>query len=62
MFFGASVYCHVSKELRKKFEPIEKLEVLLGYTETPENYHVYFPSLRMTVVRRDVKFDEEKSM
>ena len=34
----------------------------MGYTETPHNYWVYFPSLRMIVVRRDVKFDEEKAM
>jgi len=26
------------------------------------NYHVYFPSLKMTVTRRDVKFDEDKAM
>jgi hypothetical protein len=48
--FGASVYCHVSKESRKKLEPTTELGVFVGYTETPHNYHVYFPSLRMTVV------------
>lgn len=34
----------------------------MWYIETPHNYCVYFPSLRMTVVHRDVKFDEEKSL
>ena len=60
--FGASVYCHVSKESRKKLESTIEMEVFLGYTETPHNYRVYLPSLKMTVVRRDVKFDEEEAM
>ena len=34
----------------------------MWYTETPRNYHVYFPYLRMKVVRRDVNFDEDKEM
>jgi len=60
--FGPSVYCHVSKDSRKKLKPTTKLGVFVGYTGTPHNYRVYLPSLRMTVVRRDVKFDEEKAM
>ena len=59
---GALVYCHVSKDLRKKLEPIVELGVFLGYTETPHNYWVYLPSLRMTTVMRDVNFDEENAM
>jgi len=38
------------------------LGVFVSYIETPHNYYVYLPSLRRTVVRRDVKFDEEKVM
>ena len=34
----------------------------MGYTDTPHNYRVYFSNNRMIVVRRDVKFHEEKSM
>lgn len=34
----------------------------MGHTDTTHNYHVHFPSLRMTLVKRDVKFDEEKEM
>ena len=62
MIFGAFAYCHVSKESRKKLESTTKLGVFMGYTKTPHKYRVYFPSLRMTVVRRDVKFDEDKAM
>jgi len=45
--FGASVYCVVSKESRKKLEPTTELGVFLGYIETPHNYCVYLASLRM---------------
>ena len=56
--FGAFVYFHVSKESRKKLESTTELGVFVGYTETPHNYSVYVPSLKMAVVRKDVKFDE----
>ena len=60
--FGASVYYHVSKDSRNKLEPKTKLGVFVDYIETPHNYHVYLPSLKMTVVQKDVKFDEDKEM
>jgi hypothetical protein len=47
---------------RKKLEPTAEIGIFVGYTDTPHNYRVYFPANRMTVVRRDVKFDEEKAM
>ena len=49
-------------DTRKKLEPTAEIEIFVGYTETPHNYCVYFPNSRMTVVQRDIKFDEEKSM
>ena len=48
--FGASVYYHVSKELRNKLESTVELGVFVGYTKTPHNYHVYFPSLIVIVL------------
>ena len=60
--FGSSVYVHVTKDARKKLEPTVEIEIFVGYTETPHNYRVYFPNSRMTVVRRDIKFDEENAM
>jgi len=38
------------------------MEIFVGYTKTHHNYHVYFPSLRMIVMRRDARFDEGKDM
>ena len=60
--FGSPVYIHVTKDARKKLESTAEVGIFVGYTETPHNYHVYFPDSRMTVVRQDIKFNEEKSM
>ena len=60
--FGSPVYIHVTKDARKKLEPTAEVGIFVGYTETPHNYRVYFPDSRMTVVRRDIKIHEEKTM
>ena len=48
--FGSSVYVHVTKDARKKLEPTAEVEIFVGYNETLDNYHVYFPNNRMTIV------------
>ena len=60
--FGSLVFCNVNKDSQKKIELITELGILVGYTDTPHNYRVYFPTSRRTVVRRDLKFDEQKAM
>ena len=60
--FGANIYMHVTKDARKKLESTAEVRILVGYTDTPHNYRVYFPDSRKTVVRRDIKFQEEKAM
>jgi len=52
----------VTKYARKKLEPTAELRIFVGYTDTPHNYRVYMLTNLMTVVRRDIKFDEEKAM
>ena len=59
--FGSSVYVHVTKDSRKKLEPIAEIVIFVGYTNTPKNYWVYFPNSRITIVRWDITFDEEKN-
>ena len=54
--FGSLVYIHVTKDARKNLELTAEVGIFFGYTETPYNYRVYFPDIRMTVVRRDIKF------
>ena len=60
--FGLSIYVHVTKDARKKLEPTAEIGIFVGYTKSPHNYRVYFPNNIMTVVRWDIKFDEEKAM
>ena len=60
--FGSSVCFHVTKDSRKKLEPTTELGIFVGYTDTPHKYWVYLPAHRMTVVKRDVIFNEEKAM
>ncbi len=60
--FGSSVYFHVTKDAWNNNDPTTKLGIFLGYTDTPHNYRVYLSTSGMTVVRRDVTFDEEKAM
>ena len=60
--FGSFVYVHVTKDARKKIEPTTEIGIFVGYIDTPHNYRVYFPNMRMTIVIRDIKFDEEKAM
>jgi hypothetical protein len=61
-FFGSSVFVHVNKDARKKLEPIAEVGIFLGYTKPPHNYRVYLSNSKMTVMRRDIKFDEGKAM
>jgi hypothetical protein len=48
--FISSIYVHVTKDARKKLEPTAKVGIFVGYTETPNNYRVYFPNSKMTVM------------
>jgi len=60
--FGPSVFFHVTKDAQKKLELTAELGILVGYNDTPHKYRVYFPTNRRTMVRRDLKFDEQKAM
>ena len=60
--FGSSVFFHVTKDAWKKIEPTTEFGILVGYTDTPHNYWVYLPTSWRTVVRKDLKFDEQKAM
>ena len=60
--FGSPVYMHVTKDARRKLDPTAEVGIFVGYNDTPHNYRVYFSDSRKTVVRRDIKFQEEKAM
>ena len=60
--FGSSVYVHVTKNAKKRLELTAEFGIFVGYTETPHDYRLYFQNSGMTVVRRDIKFNDEKAM
>ena len=45
--FGSSIYVHVTKNARKKLEPTVEIGIFVGYTETPQNYRMYFLNSKM---------------
>ena len=59
--FGCISFCHVPKEKRTKMKPTAKKGLHVGYSETSKAYRLYIPALRRVVVRRDVKFKEERA-
>jgi len=59
--FGFLTYSHVPSEKRIKLEPMAEKGIFVGYNETSKAYRIYIPSLRKIVVRRDVKFEEDRA-
>jgi hypothetical protein len=60
--FGCVAYCHIPAKKRTKLDPTAEKGILVGYSETSKAYRVYIPTTRKTVLRRDVKFEEERAL
>eukprot|EP00253_Pinus_taeda_P013205 PITA_13205 len=58
--FGSSVYCHLTKDVQKKLEPTTELGIFVGYTTTPQNYWVYFPTSRRIVAVEELLVPKEE--
>ena len=56
--FWCLTYSHVPSEKRTKLDPTEEKDIFVGYSETSKAFYIYIPSLRKTVVRRDVRFED----
>jgi hypothetical protein len=59
--FGFLTYSHVLSEKKTKLEPTAEKGIFVGYSETSKAYCIYIPALKKTVVRRDVKFEEDRA-
>jgi hypothetical protein len=57
--FGCITYSYVPSEKRTKLDPMEERGIFVGYSETSKDFRIYLPSLRKTILRRDVKFEED---
>lgn len=58
--FGSITYCHVPDEKCTKLDETTR-GYLVGYSETSKAYRIYVPSSRKIIVRRDVKFMEDRA-
>jgi hypothetical protein len=59
--FGCLTYSHVPSERRKKLDPTTEKGILVGYSEISKAYRIYIPTRRRVVVRRDVRFEEDRA-
>jgi hypothetical protein len=59
--FGCITYSYVPSEKRTKLEPMTERGIFVGYSETSKAFRIYLPSLRKIVLRRDVKFEEDRA-
>jgi hypothetical protein len=59
--FGCITYSYVSSEKRTKLEPMAERGIFFGYSETSKAFCIYLPSLRKTILRRDVRFEEDEA-
>jgi len=58
--FGSLAYCHIPEEKRKKLDQTVEKGYFVGYSENAKAYRIYLPGNRKIVVRRDVKFMEDR--
>ena len=59
--FGCLTYSYIPKEKRTKLEPMAEKGIFVGYSETSKVFRIYIPSIRKVVLRRDVKFEEQRA-
>ena len=59
--FGCLTFSHVPSEKRTKLEPIAEKGIFVGYSETSKAFWIYILAQRKLVVRRDVRFEEDRA-
>ena len=61
IIFGFTVYIHIPKEKRTKFDPFRRKGVFVGYNDTSNSCQAYFPGFKNIDINRDVNFDEDST-
>jgi hypothetical protein len=54
-------FSRVPSEKRTKLDPYAKKGILVGYSEVSKACWIYIPTMRRVVVRRDVRFEEDRA-
>ena len=60
--FGCLTFPHVPSEKRTKLDPTTEKGILVGYSEISKAYQIYLSTQRRVVVRRDVRFEEDRAL
>ena len=55
------MYIHIPKENGTKLDPSGKKGIFIGYNDTSNSYHIYFPRFKKIDISRDVIFDEDSA-
>lgn len=50
------------EDKRKNLEPTIEKGIFMGYSETTQEYRVYLLGLEKIVLRRDVRFEEDRAL
>ena len=58
--FGCLTYSNVPYK-KRKIEPMAEKGIFVGYSEISKAFHIYIHSLRKTILRRDVRFEEDRA-
>jgi hypothetical protein len=58
--FGCLMFSHVPFEKRTKLDPTTEKGILVGYSEVSKAYRIYILAPRRVVMRRDIKFEEDR--
>ena len=59
--FGFKVYIHVPKEKRTNFDPSQRKDVFIGYSDTSKAYRIYFRGFENIEMSRYVTFVEHST-
>ena len=59
--FGRLTYSYVPSQKRTMLDPTPERGILVGYDEASKALHIYLHLQRKVVVRREVRFEEERA-
>ena len=59
--FGSLAYCHIPRDTCTKLDQTTKRGYFVGYSETSKAYRIFILGTKRIIVRRDVKFMEDKA-
>ena len=59
--FGCLTYFYVPSEKRTKLEVTVEKCIFVGYDDTSKAFRIYLPAQSKGVVRREVRFEEERA-